>query len=92
MTITLKTYNRNGSLRATAFYSTPKQAFDAMLAAGLEALAHPTGTTSGAYNYDPRKSGHTLEGFERKLACCCNSPAEYYRRMEDAGIVARVSI
>ena len=89
--IEVKYYNRNGKRARTAQYETAREAFQAMLAAGLEAIASPVGTSSGCYNWIPGKP-HTLEGLKVKLAMCCNNPHLYSLRLEAAGMLAPTKV
>lgn len=81
MTIEVKFYNFNDSLRSTETFDDSMAAFQALVKANLQALARPVDTTSGCYSWTPGKD-HTFEGFRAKLACCCNSPMEYHDRVE----------
>jgi hypothetical protein len=84
--ISVKFYDRYGRRCGAAEYSGADEAFTAIAASGRDAIAHPVGTTAGAYVWDVRRGGHTLEGFKAKLAMCCNDPAEYSTRLIVAGI------
>lgn len=66
-------------------YETSELAFEACTRYAMWALAHPVGTTSGAYSWNPSKE-HNLEDFKAKLAICCNDPAEYSEGLRKLGI------
>lgn len=78
-------YFVSGKVHSALNCATIEEAFNQCERAGLDALAHPVGTTCGAYSWNPTKE-HTLEGFRAKLALCCNDPAEYSRNLISAGI------
>lgn len=81
MQVEISYYHANGSSAYKAVYPDAQSAYEAMLAEDKEALAHPVGTTSGAYAYRPWQDGHSLEGFIAKLEMCCNDPVEYSERL-----------
>jgi hypothetical protein len=47
-----------------------EEAFERLVRTGMYAIVYPVGTTSGLYNWDHTKQGHTLEGLKAKLALC----------------------
>ena len=86
MKITVTFYRSNGSTLETREYESVEAAFTACMGFNLWALAHPVGTTSGAYSWNPSKD-HNLPDFERKLSICCNNPVDYSRGLERLGIL-----
>ena len=78
-------YFTSGAMQSSHDCHTAEEAFERLQRTGMQAVAHPVGTTSGCYSWDPSKD-HTLKGFEAKLAMCCNDAGEYSRRLIDAGI------
>lgn len=88
MKIEVTYYNWNGSRFEQVIYDDAQAAFDALQAARRDAMAHPVGTTCGAYEWRGRQDGHTLEGFTRKMEMCCNDPAEYSERLIASGLCA----
>ena len=78
-------YFSSGNEQSSHDCQTVQEAFERLQRTGMQASAHPVGTTSGCYSWDPSKD-HTLEGFKAKLEMCCNDPREYSRRLIDAGI------
>ncbi len=85
MRIEVKYYYWHGPFYQTVTYPTVVDAFNALIATGMNAIAHPEGTTSGAYDWRADQYRHTLEGFKAKMDMCCNDPAEYSRRLHEAG-------
>jgi hypothetical protein len=86
-------YCANGNEQSSHDYETVELAFEACerlkLTFSMYAIAVPVGTTAGCYVYEPRKESHTLEGFRKKLACCCKCSADYYENLYECGIVSR---
>ena len=80
-------YFSSGREQSSHDCETVEEAFLRCQRTGMEALAYPVGTTSGCYNWDPGKEGHTLEGFREKLAMCSESCAEYEANLIRAGIL-----
>jgi hypothetical protein len=78
-------YFLNGNLQSSHDCETVEDAFERLQRSNMEGMAHPVGTTSGCYTWDPTKE-HTLDGFRDKLAMCCNDAGEYGKRLIDAGI------
>ncbi len=78
-------YDCTGRFVRDVTYPNSVDAFNALQWAGLDAMAHPEGTTSGSYHWQGRQDGHTLEGFKAKLELCCNDPFEYSCRLQKAG-------
>jgi hypothetical protein len=78
-------YFASGREQSSHDCATIQEAFERLQRTGMDALAHPVGTTCGAYSWNPAKE-HTLEGFTAKLALCCNSPREYSDNLIRAGI------
>jgi proteasome assembly chaperone (PAC2) family protein len=86
MQILVKFYNRNGSKKREEVFGSAEKALGALRMAGLDGFAHLIGTTSGGYNYDPKRQGHTLEHFQEVLDRCCNSVELYEKRLRAAKV------
>jgi len=84
--IRVNLYFSNGNLQSSHDCTTDVEAFERLQRSNMYGMAHPVETTCGAYFWDPSKV-HTMDGFRAKLALCCNDPAEYSRRLIDAGIL-----
>jgi len=83
-------YFASGNVQSEHDCDTIQEAFERCQRMNMDALAFPVGTTCGAYSWNPSKE-HTLEGFEAKLALCCNSPSEYSENLIKAGICRPIS-
>lgn len=79
-------YFTNGAMQSSHDCDSVEDAFERLQRTNMQAMAHPVGTTCGAYSWTPGKE-HTLEGFRAKLALCCNDSAEYSNNLIRAGIL-----